>query len=267
MGREASRRFGERSGRRGGGSPSGFTFSVAESGLMVPNTALMLATHGVTHPVTTVTQWSAQFGGKAANVVLTPPAPTNEPAYLATGGPGGGPAIQFDGIDNVLRSAGVTPWGFSVASISIDVWGVLAGAETAGDCVARYTGGDNITLSVTAAPVGRVATAGTGGGTTPGSTTLTGTHRRMQATGISGPSGSQAIVIDGVVEGTAAITHAAWSDGGAFSLGASPAGSTPVALTCVAWALTLGESAATALTAEQSAYLDSLVSHYIKGLS
>lgn len=251
--------------RRRLGGPSGPTYSIAESAAQLPNSAVGIITSGVTQ-AGTITQWSAVYGGKAANVTLTPPAGTNEPAYNASAGPGGGPAAVFDGTNDVLRSAAVTAWGYSLASFSIDVWGLLAGAETAGDCLARYTGGDNITLAVTAAPAGRIATAGTGGATTNGTTTLTGTHRRMQATGISGASGTQSVLVNGVAEGTAAITHAAWTDAGPFSIGAAPAGTTPVALTCVAWALTFGSSAAAALSPTEDAYLQALVAHYVVGL-
>lgn len=251
--------------RRRLGGPSGPTYSIAESAAQLPNSAVGIITSGVTQ-AGTITEWAAVYGSKAANVVITPPAGTNEPAYNPSAGPGGGPAAVFDGVNDVLRAAAVGAWGYSPASFSIDVWGLLAGAETAGDCIARYTGGDNITLSVTAAPVGRIATAGTGGATTNGTTTLTGTHRRMQVTGISGASGTQSILVNGVAEGTAAITHAAWTDAGPFSIGASPAGATPVAMTCVAWALTFGSTEAPALSPTEDAYLQALVAHYVVGL-
>lgn len=260
------RRGGRRGGFRGfGGGSSGLTYSVAESAARLPNSAVGIITSGVTQ-AGTITQWAAVYGGKAANVTLTPPAATNEPAYNATGGPGGGPAAVFDGTNDVLRSTAVTAWGYSPASMSIDVWGLLAGAETAGDAIARYTGGDNVTLSVTAAPLGRVASAGVGGATTNGTTTLTGTHRRMQCTLVSGASGTQSILVDGVAEGTAAITHVAWSDAGAFSIGAAVAGTTPTALTCVAWALTFGSTATAPLSAAEDAYLQALVKNYVVGL-
>ena len=243
----------------------GDAYSVAESQARLPNSAVGIITSGVTQ-AGTITQWAAVYGGKAANVVLTPPAATNEPAYNASAGPGGGPAAVFDGTNDALRSAAVTAWGYSPASISIDVWGLLAGAETAGDVMARYTGGDNISLSVSAAPAGRVASAGTGGATTTSTTTLTGTHRRMQCTLVSGASGTQSILVNGVAEGTSAITHVAWSDGGAFSVGASAAGTTPTALTCVAWALTLGASASAPLSAAEDTYLQALVKNYVVGL-
>ena len=242
---------------------SGYSFTPAESAVIVPDTAVGIVAQGVTQ-AGTVTQWDAIWGGRAALVSLGSIGAANDPTWNATGGPGGGPAVVFDGVNDALRDAVMGLWGFGPSGFDLDVWGFCAGAETAGDILLRWVGGDQVTLGVTGAPVLRCPTAGVGGATALGTTVVTGTCRRMQFRGAAG--GLQDAVVNGVVEQSVANTHAAWTDGGSLALGGSTAGSTPTALTCVAWAITLGSAAAQPLSALQDAYLAALVKNYVPGL-
>lgn len=205
---------------------------------------------------TTVDVWQSAYGGKAANVTLAAPAATNRPAFSATGGPGGRNMVVFDGSDNTLRDAAVTAWGLTPASFHLQAVGLDAGAETTGDVLLRYTGTDVISLNVTTTPVARGTTAGTGGTSTAGATTITTTHRIMEFAGFGGASGTQSVLINNASDGgPTAITHGTWTDAGSLALGATITGSTPTALSCIGWSLTLGSSEAAALSATQRANL------------
>lgn len=250
-------------GSRFDGGSVGYSFSPAESAVILPDSAVGIVAQGVTQ-AGTVTQWDAVWGGRASLVSLTPIAAANEPAWNAIAGPGGGPAVVFDGANDVLRDAVTGLWGFGPSGFDLEVWGYCAGAETAGDVLLRWVATDSVSLGVTAAPVLRCSTAGAGGATVNGTTVVTGTFRRMQFRGAAG--GLQDAVVNGVTEGSVANTHAAWTDGGSLALGASVAASTPTALTCVAWSITLGSAAAQPLSALQDAYLSALVKNYVPGL-
>ena len=231
---------------------------------MLPETAVGIVAQGVMQ-AGTVTQWDAVWGARAANVSLTPPAVANQPAWNATGGPGGGPCVVFDGVDDVLRDAVLGLWGYGPAAVQLDVWGFVPAGEAAGDVMLRFTAPDNVTAGVNGTPILRGGMSGVGAVNVAGTTNIGGgIFRRLTAQAIS--NGNFSVFVQGALDAANANTHAPWADGGGLSLGASAAAATPTALTCVAWALSYAASATAPLSSDQSAYLQALVKNYVPGL-
>lgn len=81
---------------------TGFTFTPAESAVILPQTAVWISTQGVT-VATGVSSWVSYLGGVSSTLVQATGG--LQPAYNASGGVGGRPLVTFDGIDDVLKGS------------------------------------------------------------------------------------------------------------------------------------------------------------------
>lgn len=92
-----------------------WTFTKAESALLLPDTAVWFSQNGVTVS-TGVSQWDSSYGGLVASVAQA--TGSQQPAYSASGGAGGRPVITGDGVDDILSDA---MYAYVTSSIELGV--------------------------------------------------------------------------------------------------------------------------------------------------
>lgn len=120
------------SGLHGGGKAP-FTYTPAESAVLLPQTSVWISQQGVT-VATGVSSWVSYLGGLACT--LSQATGGLQPAYSAAGGVGGRPLITTDGVDDVMK--GTTPAkGSNYSTFEMGVVGARV-AGVAGDAILTY---------------------------------------------------------------------------------------------------------------------------------
>lgn len=112
---------------------SGYTYTPAESAVILPQTAVWVSTQSVT-VATGVSQWVSYLGGLACT--LAQATGGLQPAYSAAGGVGGRPLITTDGVDDVMKGT-MPAKGSNYSTFEMGVVGARV-AGVAGDAILTY---------------------------------------------------------------------------------------------------------------------------------